>query len=62
MKPKGVEFVAIMSNDASVKQNDSPEKLRERAVQKNYPFPYLFDERKRLQKIWCCLYARFLCL
>lgn len=50
MKTKGVEFVAIMSNDATVKPDDSPEKLRERAIEKNYPFPYLFDESQEVAK------------
>ena len=50
MKARGVEFVAIMSNDATIKPDDSPEKLRERAIEKNYPFPYLFDETQDVAK------------
>ncbi len=50
MKAKGVEFVAIMSNDATIKPDDSPEKLRERAIEKNYPFPYLFDDTQEVAK------------
>ena len=50
MKTRGVEFVAIMSNDATIKPDDSPEKLRERAIEKNYPFPYLFDETQDVAK------------
>lgn len=50
MKSKGLEFVAIMSNDASVKPDDSPENLRKRAIEKNYPFPYLFDETQDVAK------------
>lgn len=50
MKAKGVKFVAISSNDATVKPDDSPEMLRQRAVEKNYPFPYLFDESQEVAK------------
>ena len=50
MKAKGVEFVAIMSNDATLKPDDAPEKLRARATEKSYPFPYLFDESQDVAK------------
>lgn len=42
--PKGVGFVAISSNDAQKYPEDSPEKMREVALQKEYPFAYLHDE------------------
>lgn len=50
LKSKGVEFVAIMSNDATIKPDDAPDKLRERAITKNYPFPYLFDDTQEVAK------------
>ena len=41
---KGILFVAISSNDINNYPADSPEKMKEMAVEKDYPFPYLFDE------------------
>ena len=39
-----VRFAAISSNDAEAYPDDSFEMMRERANQKSYPFPYLYDE------------------
>jgi peroxiredoxin len=41
---KGILFIAISSNDINNYPADSPEKMKEMALAKNYPFPYLFDE------------------
>ena len=43
-----VEFVLISSNDAENYPADSPEKMAEQAKNKNYPFPYLFDETQEV--------------
>jgi peroxiredoxin len=40
---KGVGFVAISSNAPEQYPADSPEAMRQRADEKNFPFPYLFD-------------------
>ncbi len=40
---KGVEFVAINSNDATTYPEDAPERMIESAKALNYPFPYLYD-------------------
>lgn len=41
---KGIEFVAINSNDVQDYPEDSPEKMKHLADTKNFTFPYLFDE------------------
>lgn len=45
---KGIGFVAISSNDVEKYPQDSPEKMAE----KNYPFPYLFDETQEVAKAY----------
>lgn len=40
---QGVGFVAISSNDPEQYPADSPDAMRQRADEKNFPFPYLFD-------------------
>ena len=47
-----VNFVLINSNDADNYPADSPEKMAERAKNKNYPFPYLFDETQDIAKLY----------
>jgi peroxiredoxin len=41
---KPVRMVAISANDAGSYPEDAPEKMRARATDKGYPFPYLYDE------------------
>lgn len=41
---RGVAFVAISSNDASKFPQDTPEEMVKRAEEREYPFPYLYDE------------------
>ncbi|HBI40932.1 MAG TPA: thioredoxin family protein [Tenacibaculum sp.] len=43
-KNKGFPIIAINSNDPIVSPGDSYEKMQERAKEKSYTFPYLFDE------------------
>lgn len=45
-----VKIVAICSNDATVKTDDSFENLKKRAEEKGYPFPYLHDESQQVAK------------
>ncbi len=45
---RGVEFVAINSNDVSKYPADSPDAMRQRAEEKNFPFPYLYDESQEV--------------
>lgn len=47
---KGVEFIAISSNDVDSHPSDSPEKMREEAGRLGYTFPYLFDADQSVAK------------
>lgn len=44
---RGIQFVAINSNDIDKYPDDAPEKMRETAIAYHYPFPYLFDESQQ---------------
>ena len=46
------DFVLISSNDIENYPADSPEKMAEKAKEKNYPFPYLFDETQEVAKAY----------
>ena len=43
-KHKNISFVAISSNDIDNYPDDSPQKMKEMAIEQQFPFPYLFDE------------------
>jgi thiol-disulfide isomerase/thioredoxin len=45
---KGVQFLAINSNDVETYPDDSPENMKRIALELNYPFPYLFDETQEV--------------
>ena len=47
-----VDFVLVSSNDAENYPADSPEKMAEQARNKEYPFPYLFDETQEIAKAY----------
>ena len=49
---KGIGFIAISSNDVINYPDDSPEKMKELAIQKNFPFPYLYDETQDVAKAY----------
>lgn len=49
---KGVQFVAISSNDATSYPQDGPEKMKETAERLAYPFPYLYDEGQDVAKAY----------
>jgi peroxiredoxin len=51
-REKGVEVVAISSNDADKYPDDSPEKMAEEAKRYKYPFPYLYDESQEIAKAY----------
>ena len=50
-----IDFVAINSNDASRYPDDSFEKMKERADEKDFPYPYLFDETQESAKAYGAL-------
>ncbi len=47
-KSKGYVLLAINPNDPSVVPDDSFDKMKERAKEKSFTFPYLFDEGQKI--------------
>lgn len=45
---KGYPVLAINPNDAAQQPEDSFENMQKRAKEKNYSFPYLYDERQQI--------------
>lgn len=51
-KDKGVETVMISSNDVENYPADHPHLMRELALEKNFSFPYLYDEAQTVAKAY----------
>lgn len=49
---KGVQIVAINANDATKYPDDSFSKMKERAREKNFNFPYLHDESQQIARAY----------
>lgn len=47
---KGIGVVAICSNDVENYPDDSPQKMKEDAIEFGYNFPYLYDETQEAAK------------
>ncbi len=47
-QPKGIAFVAISSNDPSAYPDDSYENMIQRAKDKKFSFPYLYDSTSEI--------------
>lgn len=47
---KDIGFIIISSNDIINYPDDAPEKMKDIAIQKNFPFPYLYDETQEVAK------------
>ena len=50
--PKSIAFVAISSNDIHRYPDDAPEKMREKALELAYPFPYLYDDSQAVARAY----------
>lgn len=50
--PKGIGFVAISSNDIIHYPEDSPEKMKAFAAERDFPFAYLYDETQEIAKAY----------
>ncbi|MEN3040135.1 MAG: thioredoxin family protein [Bacteroidia bacterium] len=50
--PKGFPVVAINPNAPEIVPEDSYENMQKRAKEKNYPFPYLFDEKQEVARAY----------
>lgn len=49
---KGVTFAAISANDVENYPDDSPEKMKAKAKEVGYSFPYLYDETQEVAKAY----------
>ncbi len=49
---KGISFIAINSNDAKNYPADAPDKMQAEAKDKQFTFPYLFDETQEVAKAY----------
>ena len=49
---KGFPVIAINANDPEVQPQDSYELLQERAREKGFPFPYVFDEGQKVLPLY----------
>lgn len=49
---KGINCIAISSNDVVNYPQDSPEKMKLHALNEGYPFPYLYDESQSVAKAY----------
>lgn len=52
LKAKGINTVAISSNDVETYPEDSFENMAKVAAAKNFPFPYLFDESQAVARAY----------
>jgi thiol-disulfide isomerase/thioredoxin len=51
-QPKGINFIAINSNDIGSYPDDAPDNMKITALNESYPFPYLFDETQEVAKAY----------
>lgn len=49
---KGIQFIAISSNDVEKYPEDAPHFMRIKAKAENYSFPYLYDEDQTVAKAY----------
>lgn len=49
---KGINFIAISSNDVINYPQDGPGLMHQHAIDNDYPFPYLYDETQELAKAY----------
>ena len=60
--PRGVQLLAINSNDPHLYPDESPVRMLERATDDDYTFPYVVDEGQRVAKAYgaACTFHIFL--
>jgi peroxiredoxin len=51
-KSKGINFIAISSNDVENYPEDSPEKMKQNAMEQDFIFPYLYDGTQDVAKAY----------
>ncbi len=47
---KGINTIAISSNNIKTHPEDSPDKMKELSIVKNFKFPYLYDDSQQVAK------------
>jgi peroxiredoxin len=52
LQKKGINTIAISSNNVERYPQDGPEQMRIHAAEQNYPFPYLYDETQYIAKTY----------
>lgn len=50
--PKGVNFIAISSNDVENYPADAPHLMQQLAIEENFIFPYLYDHTQEVAKVY----------
>src|SRR5437588_11247642 len=55
--PQGVHMLAIRSSDVTQYPQDSFENMAERAQQKRYVFPYMYDENQQIARVYGAQYT-----
>ena len=50
--PKGISFIAISANDVENYPDDSPDKMKALAEEKQFGFPYLYDESQEVARAY----------
>ena len=51
-KTKGINCIAISSNDAINYPQDGPVQMKQHALDNHYSFPYLYDETQAIAKVY----------
>ena len=51
-QPRGIQFVAISSNDIEGHPEDAPDKMKALALAEGFTFPYLYDETQAVAKVY----------
>ena len=51
-KSKGIKCIAISSNDVENYPQDSPEKMKQHAIEHEFIFPYLYDQTQDVAKAY----------
>lgn len=49
---KGYPVIAINPNDAAISPGDSFEEMKKRAAEKDFPYPYVYDETQEIIKAY----------
>ncbi|TYB77022.1 thioredoxin family protein [Bizionia myxarmorum] len=51
-KSRGVNLIAISSNDVENYPQDAPDKMKDHAINEGYIFPYLYDQTQEVAKAY----------